>query len=343
MSRRLSIPFALLAMLVFSTVTSAAPVDGCYASASAATIKEDQPVTITIQCENVPVGNNVFGFQIGTVPTGSFDVAIAPTVYSSGSFSSLAIAELLAGPNLISGLYAVSRTNADVVTVEDFTLGSYLLTAEDNLTANGSIVITMTDADFILSSQSGESLSGWLRDVNDVTVTVTNIDLAWLSGSAVVRSDVNTIVNVDNLVLTLGDKSYSNTNLPSFTHTIPMDVTYQYQEAGTPAADGTLEISVVADLTGHLGCTNTINLGDTGAPTAVTTKIGVAGTITLKAGDATADGSIDIADSTLLGANFNTNPGGDQDINGDNVINVLDLVHVGRNYNSASGSCGTGA
>ncbi|QPC81337.1 hypothetical protein G4Y79_16745 [Phototrophicus methaneseepsis] len=346
MSRKLLVSVALIMVVGMVYTASADPVAGCYATASATTIKEDEDVTITVQCDDVPTLNNVFGFQIGTTQTGDFDVATQPTSYTAGTFADVstgATSGVITGVNTLSGLYAVSRQGSEIVNVEDFTLGSFLLTAEDDLTTDGSIDIVMTDGDFILSDNQGASLSGWLRDVNDISVTVTDIDLAWLSGDMEVRSDVTTISSTNSIDFTLGDKDYSVADIASYTNTFNMDVTYRYSEDGTPASDGTLNISAAVDMTGHLACSDTINLGDTGSATDVDTIIGSAGTVTLNAGDADDDGDIDNTDATAIGANYSTNPGDDKDINGDDILNILDLVHVGRNFGQTSGSCGTGS
>jgi hypothetical protein len=333
-------------LVAMASTVSADPVAGCYATASSLNIKEDESVTITVQCDDVLTSNNVFGFQIGTTQTGDIVEATKPTSYTAGTFSDVetgATSGVITGVNTLGDLYAVSRQGAETVSVEDFTLGSFVLTAEDYLTVDGSIVITMTDADFILSDNLGAGLTGWLRDTNDVTVTVTNIDLAWLSGDMEVRSDVTAISSTDNIDFVLGDQDYSVTSIASYTNTFNMDSAHQYQEDGTPAGDGTLNISASVDMTGHLACSNTVNLGDAGAAVDVDTMIGSGGTITLLAGDADNDGDIDNTDAALIGSNYSTNPGDDQDINGDDVINILDLVHVGRNFGEVSGTCGAGS
>lgn len=347
MSRKILISVTLVMMLVTMVSTvSADLVDGCYATASSSNIKEDESVTITIQCDNVLTANNVFGFQIGTTQTGDIDAATKPSSYTAGTFSDAgtgATSGVITGVNTLGDLYAVSRQGSETVTAEDFTLGSFQLTAEDYLTSDGSIVITMTDADFILSDNLGAELTGWLRDTHDVTVTVTNIDLGWLSGDMVVRSDVTAISATNNIDFLLGDKDYSVTSIASYTNTFNMDSAYQYQEDGTPAGDGTLNINASVDMTGHLACSNVVNLGDAGTAVDVDTMIGTGGTITLLAGDADDDGDIDNADATAIGSNYGTNPGDEKDINGDDVLNILDLVHVGRNFGEVSGTCGAGS
>lgn len=351
MFRKLTVLVSIVALLSIAAVASADPVAGCYVASSASTINEDTPVTFTVQCDDIPTSNNVFAFQLATAASGDIDAGTLPTVYSAassaGGFAHTSTGmtnPLIVGSNSLSGLYAVSRVNNEVVSTEDFVLGSYILRADNDLTANGTITVNLTDASFMLSNSSAVALSGWLRDTNDVSVTITDLDLAWLSGNMDVRSDFTAITNIDLVELDLGDAPvYSATNVASYTRTFNIDSSYQYFEAGSPASDGTLNISGTADMTGHLACsTATINLADTGAATDVDTKIGTSGVITLKAGDANDDGAVNISDVTLVGANIGTGGSSEEDINGDTAINILDLVFVGRNYTATSGSCGTG-
>jgi len=60
-----------------------------------------------------------------------------------------------------------------------------------------------------------------------------------------------------------------------------------------------------------------------------------AGTVTLRAGDIVQDGTIDLQDAALVGANFgNPMPPAppETDLNGDGVVNISDLVLVGSNF-----------
>lgn len=344
MFRKLVVLLVLVTLVAIPGIASAADpaTDGCFISTSAGTVKEDGTFTVTVECANIPTSNNVFGFQIATTRSGDFVAADVPASYTAGQFTSLASPGVVVGENSLADLYAVSRQGSDTVDVENFTLGTYTMTAEDNLTADGSIVLTFVDGDFMLSDNMGAELTPWIRTVNDVTVTVTDIDLAWLNGDMVVRSDTTEITTMDNVSLDLGSYSYSATNVASYTNTFAMVSTNQYEEDGTPVSDDTLNVTATADITGHLACTNSINLADTGSATDVDTKVGTAGTITLKAGDADDDGAIDIDDATLVGGNLGGTASSEEDINGDGSINILDLVHVGRNYNITSTTCGTG-
>ena len=92
---------------------------------------------------------------------------------------------------------------------------------------------------------------------------------------------------------------------------------------------------LTADMKSHLECTS-----DPFALTAsVTDK-----TITLKAGDVTTaagEGSarINVSDSFIIGLAFGSAGAGQEDVNADGTVNVLDLIHVGRNYGAVTGAC----
>ncbi len=55
----------------------------------------------------------------------------------------------------------------------------------------------------------------------------------------------------------------------------------------------------------------------------------------LSAGDANADGTIDDTDASIISSHVPQTG----DINGDQNVNVLDLIHVGRNYGNTGGQC----
>jgi hypothetical protein len=59
------------------------------------------------------------------------------------------------------------------------------------------------------------------------------------------------------------------------------------------------------------------------------------GAIILLAGDTNSDGTVDVADATYIGANFNLNvppAPNNADMNRDLLVNISDLVLVGGNY-----------
>ncbi len=89
-----------------------------------------------------------------------------------------------------------------------------------------------------------------------------------------------------------------------------------------PAIDARSALKI--DAPGHLGCT---------------TAAGQAPAIRLRAGDVNDDGRIDLQDAALIGVAANPGQAAEADINHDGVIDIFDLIHVGRNYGSSSGEC----
>jgi uncharacterized surface protein with fasciclin (FAS1) repeats len=96
-------------------------------------------------------------------------------------------------------------------------------------------------------------------------------------------------------------------------------------------------ITVRADAPGHLFCETTlsVNRGPNTFPE----------TIFLLAGDVDNDGDVDIADSTKIGLAFGMAPTQTDDhvvdLDGNGVVNVLDLIFVGRNFDRTAGECTT--
>ena len=87
------------------------------------------------------------------------------------------------------------------------------------------------------------------------------------------------------------------------------------------------EYLVEASATGHLPVARQITLDVSG-------QLYVLDRLTLVAGDIDDNGSIDLADASLIGANFGLTgslfpPG---DLNTDNIINISDLVIIGANF-----------
>lgn len=348
MFRKIALLVSIVAIFSMAIVVQGAGEDGCYVTTdaplvgdpAAPQVNEDQDFTVTVRCDDVPTG--VAGIQVGTSWSGNFVNALLAATYTQGEFYNWAT-DPLAGTNSLTatGLYALARSAGDVEDATSFTVASFDMMAIDTLTADGSITINFDDEDFLLSDEDGLALLDQIRTINDVTVTVNDIDLAWLNGDAVVRSDVSTIASVNSVSLAIGGKTY---NVPAsgstYTYTFDMDATYQYEEALSPDSDGTLLVNVSADMTGHMACsTSNVNLGDTGTATNVDSKVGNSGVITLLAGDADDDDDIDNADATLIGANYGVEINDEKDINGDDELNVLDLVHVGRNIDAPPASC----
>jgi hypothetical protein len=359
MFRKIALLVSIVSIFSMALLVSAdQATDGCFTTVPT-TVNEGVSISVLVECANIPTNNNVFGFQIGTSVSGDYAGSL-PESYTAGTFTTEAVNGVFVGENSL-GLYGVSRRNTDTVSTTDFTLGSYTLMADTDLTtADGSVSVTFTDATFELSNNLGASLPNWIRTVNDGSTTINDIDLAWLTGTATVRSDSNAIGNIDDVVLNLGARQYTAGVTASYLANLTIVDTYEYVEdasgdvvntTGTEllrsaAADSndTLNISIDADMYGHQACsTSEVNLGDTGAVSDVSdvTGIGTDGVITLKAGDANNDGYITNTDATIIGSDFgdsgsDINNANEGDVNLDNTVDIYDLVHVGRNFQAVA-------
>ena len=63
--------------------------------------------------------------------------------------------------------------------------------------------------------------------------------------------------------------------------------------------------------------------------------------IGMEAGDvvSVADNEINLQDAVAIGAQWGSTSATAEDVNKDGVVNIRDLVHVGRNFGVVSGAC----
>ncbi len=329
MFRKISIFILVLTLISAVMSVSAANTDpGCYVDTDATAVNEGGTFTATVKCNTFV---NVYGVQFGTTRSG--DATTAATAYTNGTFYSSAVSPLV-GNNTLD-LYGVSRSGSDAAT-GDFTLGSFLVTANKGLTADGSYTIDIPSAGFKVSDNVGAPISGLLQAIPGATVTITDISLAQLTGTIRVKSD-GSVSALSGIDFNLGD---------GVTHPINGTATGSYNDYPvsnleyTAATDGQLKATMTLDMDSHLACSSDYTLDDGADST--TAKIGVSGVITLKAGDviAVSDSAINIQDTTAIGAQFGSNsPTGQVDVNQDGKVDIFDLVHVGRNYGATQGAC----
>ena len=330
MVRKLSILSVLIVMLIVPFVANASnpSILGCYIDAPAA-VNEGATYTATVQC-NLMVA--LFGVQFGTTTTG----AGAPTSnsYTPGTFITAASNPIIASNTL--GLFAASRTGVDIA-IGSFSLGSFQVKANKGLTSNGSITVDLPSNGFKLSNILGAVLNGLLQVSPAGVTTVTDIPLAILNGNVRVASD-GTVNSLAGINLNMGDGVTQWVNQTAGTSFRDFSISaIEYTAATKPA----LGAAVSVDMISHLACVSSYALDDGSNTTA--SKIGTAGVVSLKAGDVisvSGDTAINIQDGTAIGAQFaSTSPTGEVDVNRDGVVDIYDLVHVGRNYGATQGSC----
>jgi hypothetical protein len=334
MLRKITLPLIVVVLLLIQTVTFAPTVKadgtipGCYIDAPASA-DEGTSFDVTVKCHSLTA--DVFGFEFGSTfsssTTPSSVVPTVPTTYTAGDF--VTGHSVLVGANSLSGLYAVSRQGTDTQT-GDFTLGSYTVTVPFGLTADGTATVTM--GSFKLSDNSGLPITGQLQASPDSSTTLTNLQIAMLDGTITVQSD-GAMTNIESVALDLGSPTVGSspatvTTAAGSSTTFPI-ANLQY----AVAADN---LAVTVSMTSHLTCTRDFSLVD-GANDASVTP----GTITLLAGDAitVSDNAINIQDATAIGSAFGTSTSARTDVNRNGTVDIFDLVHVGRNYGTAAGTC----
>lgn len=330
MVRKIVVLIVLVVMLVVPFVASASnpSLAGCYIDAPAA-VNEGATYTATVQC-NLMV--SLFGVQFGTTLSGAGTTSA--TSYTSGTFVTTATNPIVASNTL--PLYAASRTGLDIA-IGSFSLGSFQVKANKGLTSNGSITVDLPSTGFKLSNVLGAVLNGLLQVNPAAVTTVTDIPLAILNGNVRVASD-GTVGSLAGINLNMGDGVTQWTNQTAAASFRDFTISaIEYTAATKPALGATVSVDMIS----HLACVSAYSLDDGGNTTIA--KVGTAGVVSLKAGDVVSvsgDTAINIQDATAIGAQFaSTSPTGEVDVNRDGVVDIYDLVHVGRNYGAAQGAC----
>jgi hypothetical protein len=225
--------------------------------------------------------------------------------------------------NSLNALYAVSHTGTDTTT-GDFTFGTFDANVPLGITANSSVTVDLRDLK--LADRSGADIATSLPQ-NQAVITINNLFIAQReAGTLRVASD-GTMTNIRTLHLNLDDGSPLDVATALGNYYDFSVTTYQY-----PVDKQSVDIAI--SMLSHLSCTKNIPLSDGLNPASV-----LGTTYTLKAGDANADGTINLYDAVLVGSYFGTSRTDGADINGDGTINIFDLVHIGRNYTAISGPC----
>lgn len=283
----------------------------CYIDAPDAVFEGDA-FTVTLRC--VDLTDEVFGFQVGLDATGP--VTSDDTSFTPGSFVTDAAPDILEVANTLD-LYAVSRRTPALPVSGDFSIASVDYTA--NLGLLGDEVATLTLAPFILGDIQSNAIEG-LLPVPSVEILIRDR----LTVTGTVASEV-AVETFNDVLVTLGGENYSVPSVPG--NSVPFVFTDVFDSR-------VLDLALSAR--SHLPCTQTLVLTDSETDL---------GTIPLFAGEVTDDGdplsaaTIDLLDSTAIGLSIG-GAGGPEDVNGDGAVDVLDLIHVGRNYNFVAGECG---
>jgi len=284
--------------------------DGCRVVAPLS-VPENQSFDMNVSCSDV--AEPVFGFEFAhSIDPTSPTIEPQSSSYDEGS--------IFAGKNatpwfndLIDG-YAMSLLGDETPTQVDGTasLGSIAYDTDEP----GLVTVNLPPV--ILGDVDGNQIT--VTTNNTRVIEILNLPLAAVSGTATRETGADTGAAI---TITID-------GVPPPEDRVENGV-YYFAYPETVA----LNAELIGDAPGHLECV-TPNLG-------LTDEIeNVLLLITLKAGDVDNDGDIDIVDATIIvSERFGDPVPADSvaDLNEDEVINILDLIHVGRNYDDVVGDC----
>lgn len=305
--------------------------------------EENDNFRIGLNCGDTQFGSAVFGFQGGIDPSGAPDVQgrDATSPWRASAFVNQSTSPLVV--NVDESTVAVSR-RADLDSGDD-TPGALANLRYQSIP----IEVGTIEASLSLQTVLCETLT--LSDVNGSPIPVTCGDLTFD-----VRDDVDAQFSLDIDVSTDGDITPagllrvdvlifdSDFNYTPDIQSIPPTVlpadglnTLTFQRLETGEDGNETPIYLYIDTLGHIVCRETFGAGLDLPDLPLTTLIN--GDSVVFAGDADNDEDIDADDADLIVAEFGNTPfiDDDFDINADGEINVLDLVHVGRNFGLGNG------
>ncbi len=283
---------------------------GCHVQAPAS-VNEGADFTASVVCTGV---DGAYGFQFGTSLAG--EATTKAGTFDPGDFVDAVPPEQIYAVGDSFSAYSASRLAPAAAATGTFSLASGGFTANTNLLENKTATLTLNP--LLLGDISGANMNAAFAS----TTTITILDLLTLN--LTVKSDGGGIEQVRDVTASVDSVTKGPASGPGNSLTLVFD-----DEISRPTS------MLTADMKSHLECTS-----DPFALTAsVTDK-----TITLKAGDVTTaagEGSarINVSDSFIIGLAFGSAGAGQEDVNADGTVNVLDLIHVGRNYGAVTGAC----
>jgi sugar lactone lactonase YvrE len=288
--------------------------NGCFIAAPTS-VQEGREFIATIRCNDV---NEFYGFQFGVSLTGSGWVISEG--FALGEFAMNSVNPVLTASNTLE-LFAQTHTGDDISN-GSFTLGTFAIEADKFLTDDGIILLTLDN--FLASDRNGNILN-LVQSTPNTFVRVQDVVLTQINGTVSLQSD-GTVFNVAGAYLTLDGIVHG-----------PLESAGRIISIGVGQEGNSMNIAVTASMLGHLNCTTSVIV-----PDGISDITSMIGTLTLKAGDVTDVGGvgiINIQDAVALGARFGSNLPGEEDINQDGIVDILDLIHVGRNYTAVAGEC----
>lgn len=301
-------------------------VNVCGASVFPLEIFEGETFDVTVDCSGI--SESVLGVEFDSTlsATGTANVTTTAPAFTPGQFENTATNPTLPSENEITGSgaagqYSLSRTTTD--------------------TASGSFTIAEVTYDTALGQSADESADFALPTFKLSDELGTPITFSLTSPATVSILDLHSVdftFESDGTVDALIDASADLTD--DFVPPVnAMFMSVAPITAGNPTAvvdfDDTFKgdnLTVTLNVTSHLTCIFTDVIVDGENPL----EPAAMGPFLLRAGNTDNTGGsqdiIDSADSAAVTGAFGGPGGTPADVNGDNVVNVLDLVHVGRNF-----------
>jgi hypothetical protein len=281
-----------------STVIQACAID------APASVDENDPFTATVTCTEQ--ASPVFGFEFAhSVDASSPVITPQTTDYNAGDIFA-GKTDIFTLVNDLTGGFAQSllAPESPVTITNSATLGG--MTYDTDLPGT----VTLNLDTLILGDQNGVQIP---TNVGATTVVeIVDLPLAEVDGRIQRETGADT-----GAAITLTIDA-----VPPTTTTI-QDGWMYYAYPEIVALDGLLE----ADAPGHLYCSQTLNLDDE--------VLNTLPDIVLFAGDVNDDDEVNIADGAIIvSARTGDSIPSDStpDLNEDTEINILDLIHVGRNF-----------
>jgi|GEM_PF-6913602 len=278
------------------------PEQDCFIDAPVS-VNENESFTASVTCNEQE--DDVYGFEFAhSIDPTSPALFPQSTTYGVGSIFNGKNSYTLIN-TLVDG-YAQTLLSPELPTtiVGSETLGS--VTYDTDLPGT----VTFNLDTLILGNELAEQINATLT--MQTMVEIIDLPIAAVSGTATRETGLDTGSDITLTIDTITPISTTVAN-----------GVYDFEYDETVALDGLLEV----DAPGHLYCSQTLALTDE-----VLNDIGLT---TLLAGDVNDDGAINIADGAIIvSARIGdaVDPTYIPDLNEDDVINILDLIHVGRNF-----------
>jgi|GEM_PF-6758647 len=281
----------------------------CYIVAPAS-IDENEAFTSSITCEEA---YGVYGFDFAHSISPNPPITPQSTSYQSGDIFASSGSNTLTLINNLTDGYAQSLRSPE--TAVDVINPTILASVTYDTDLPGTLTLTIDK--LLLGNELGHSITGTY--IADTLVEIIDLPLAGISGTVTREAGLDKGANI----------TMSIDAVPPPMTTINNGVLhYEYPEI--VALTGLFE----ADAPGHLSCSQSLNLVDE--------IINLVAPTTLLAGDVNDDDEINITDGAIIvSARIGDpiDPTYITDLNEDGAINILDLIHVGRNFNNSNVTC----